>query len=184
MTQYRKAKSLQAIHAKTEHKHSKTNEQKGKNSMSNTYIFENTKGKAQKANNLARVPERFIRQYNKDLLFDFLLLHKHISNAEITESIEQQCFQYCTGISSRYIPVFKSCDIFTSFEYYTGNLYFKPYTVYSNSKNKRVYTIMRLAKIENLTFQERESVYSDYEVVKTIDEQVVFNNITEDIEIT
>jgi uncharacterized protein (DUF39 family) len=145
------------------------------------YNLLETINKTQKANKLCI--SNNLNKYAKNMLFDFFLLEKHITDNSILQEIKNQCFNSCNGVTDKFVYVHAKTDIFESFDYYSGNLYFKPYTVYSNSKNKRVYTIMELVKIEYLTFQERSSLYREFNKTLEINDQIGFNNILEDIEI-
>ncbi|NLE05246.1 MAG: hypothetical protein GX638_10680 [Crenarchaeota archaeon] len=147
------------------------------------YNFLETKGKTQKVNNLQAMPDVYSTKYNKNFLFDFSLLGKHITDKKLLEEIKNICFKNCSGITSRYIPIFKDCDIFRCFDYYTGNLYFKPYSIYSNEKNKRVYVIMRLVKIENLRIMERHYIYDEFKIEQEINDQIGYDAEIEDINI-
>ena len=80
-------------------------------------------------------------------------------------------------------PLFKNSDIFTDFNTYSGNLYFKPFPVYSDSKNKQLYIIFQLVKIEHLVFQQRKSLYDEYTIEQEINEQINNNDVIEDINI-
>ena len=147
------------------------------------YQLLNTATATQKANNLDKISKQYSNKYNKNFLFDFSLLEKHVSDAETLEEIKNQCYKHCSGITSKFISVFKPCDIFATFDYYSGNLFFKPYSVYSDSKNKRVYVIMQLVKIENLTFQTCNNIYDDFETIQIINDQTGFENSITDLNI-
>jgi len=136
------------------------------------YQLLSTLSATQKANSLDQIPKQYSNKYNKNMLFDFSLLEKHILNTETLAEIKNQCYKYCNDITSKFVSVFKPCDVFTSFNYYNGNLFFKPFAVYSDSKNKRVYVIMQLVKIENLFFETRNNIYDDYTVMQTINDQI------------
>ncbi len=151
--------------------------------MLNPYNLLNTAAATQKANNLDKISKQYSNKYNKNMLFDFSLLEKHVSNVETLEEIKNQCFKYCSDITSKFTAVFKPCDIFTSFDYYSGSLFFKPYSVYSDSKNKYIYVIMQLVKIENLTFQTRNNIYHDLETAQTINDQTGHENAVTDCNI-
>ena len=151
--------------------------------MMHKYQLLNTATATQKANNLDKISKQYSNKYNKNFLFDFSLLEKHISNSDVLTEIKNQCYKHCSGITSKFISVFKPCDIFATFDYYSGNLFFKPYSVYSDSKNKRVYVIMQLVKIENLTFQTCNNIYDDFETIQIINDQTGFENSITDCNI-
>jgi len=146
--------------------------------METKFNYLDTKGKTQKANNVQVSTGN--SQYAKNYLFDFSLLEKYISDSTILQEIEKQCMSDCS-VSNKMTFVSKQADIFTCFDYYSGNLYFKPYMVYSNSKNKRVYTIMQLVKIEYLTFNERHCIYDEFKATKEINDHIGVDNESEDV---
>jgi len=146
--------------------------------MEAKFNYLDTKGKTQKANNLQANTSN--NRYAKNYLFDFSLLEKHISDSAILQEIENQCMSDCS-VSNKMTFVSKQADIFTCFDYYSGNLYFKPYIVYSNSKNKQVYIIMKLVKIEYLTFTERHCIYNEFKTTKEINDHVYIDNISVDV---
>jgi hypothetical protein len=146
----------------------------------NDYILYDSPTKTAKANKLERSEQG---KGNQRYLFDFSLLDKTIANFDYLKDIKEQAMKNTFSITSQFVPVFKNSDIFTDFNTYSGNLYFKPYPVYSDSKNKQCYIIFQLVKIEHLAFQQRKSIYDEYTTVKEINEQIDDNNQIEDINI-
>ena len=146
----------------------------------NNYILSDSPTKTAKANKFER-PEQ--RKGNQNYLFDFALLDKTVSNSEYLKDIKQQVMDHINSIAFHFVPVFKNSDVCTDYDTYYGNLYFKTYPVYSDSKNKQCYIIFQLIKIEHLAFQQRESVYNEYTTVQEINEQIADNDMIEEINI-
>lgn len=144
--------------------------------MITNYNLLDTIGKTQKSNSALQTGDNF---RNKNYLYDFSLLEKHINDQQILTDIKNQCVKDIS-ITNRFIFVFKDN---AQFSYYSGNLFFKAFTVYSDSKNKRVYTIMQLVKIECLTFKERNSIYEEYKTITEINDQIGFDYEIQDIDI-
>ena len=140
----------------------------------NNYILSDSPTKTAKANKLKK---------RDNYLFDFSLLDKTVSNFEYLKDIKQQVMDHMNSIAFHFVPVFKNSDVCTDYDTYYGNLYFKPYPVYSDSKNKQCYIIFQLIKIEHLAFQQRESVYDEYTTVQEINEQIADNDMIEEINI-
>jgi hypothetical protein len=108
--------------------------------MKKYYSLCDTAGQTQKANNHLVKADK--KPYSKvNYLYDFSLLDEHIKDAAILEEIKMQCMKN-TSISCHECFIYPETDIYTSFQYYNGMIYFKPYKVYSNSKNKYQYIIM------------------------------------------
>ena len=129
-----------------------------------SYVFMDTIGKTLKANKqLVKINLPYTSKYNKNLLFDFTLLDKYNIDPEVLETIKKQCMKN-VDIVNRLAFIMTSNDIYNTFDYVGGNAFFKAHTVYSNSKNKRVYVIMQLVKIE-LYHYSRGSLYNDFEVI-------------------
>jgi hypothetical protein len=151
--------------------------------MNSEYILGNTIAETLKKNpQLVKINKEFQDKYNKNYLYDFSLLDEHVTDSAALTDIKNQCMKY-VSVSNKIAYIFKSSDVFTSFEYYLGNLYFQPTIVYSNSKNKRVYVIMKLIKIEHLVFEERTCIYDEYKVTTEINEQIAYNNESIDCEV-
>jgi hypothetical protein len=146
----------------------------------NNYILSDSPTKTAKANKFER-PEQ--RKGNQNYLFDFALLNKTVSNSEYLKDIKHQVMDYMNSIAFHFVPVFKNSNVCTDYDTYYGNLYFKPYPVYSDSKNKQLYIIFQLIKIEHLAFQQRNSVYDEYTTVQEINEQIADNDMIEEINI-
>jgi hypothetical protein len=146
----------------------------------NNYILSDSPTKTAKANKFER-PEQ--RKGNQNYLFDFSLLDKTIFNSNYLKEIKHQVMDYMNSIAFHFVPVFKNSNVCTDSNTYSGNLYFKPYPVYSDSKNKQCYIIFQLVKIEHLAFQQRKSIYDEYTTVKEINEQIADNDMIEEINI-
>lgn len=146
------------------------------------YIFKDTIGKTLKANKqLVKIDLSYINKYKKNLLFDFTILDKYNLKAEVLETIKKQSMKY-VDIVNRFAFIMTSNDIYNTFDYIGGNVFFKAHTVYSNSKNKRVYVIMQLVKIE-LYHYSRESLYNNFEVVNEYKEAIGYDYNIYDYEI-
>ena len=146
----------------------------------NNYVLYDSLTKTAQANKFER-PEQ--GKGNQRYLFDFALLDKTVSNSEYLKDIKQQVMDHMNSIAFHFVPVFKNSDVCKDYDTYYGNLYFKPFPVYSDTKNKQVYIIFQLVKIEHLAFQQRESVYDEYTTVQEINEQIDNNDVIEDINI-
>ena len=146
----------------------------------NNYVLYDSLTKTAQANHLER-PEQ--GKGNPHYLFDFALLDKTIFNSNYLKEIKEQAMKNTFSITSQFVPVFKNSDIYTDFNTYSGNLYFKPFPVYSDSKNKQLYIIFQLVKIEHLAFQKRNSIYDEYTTIQEINEQIDNNDQIEDINI-
>ena len=140
----------------------------------NNYILSDSPTKTAKANKLEK---------RDNYLFDFSLLDKTVTNSNYLKEIKEQAMKNTFSITSQFVPVFKNSDIYTDFNTYSGNLYFKPFPVYSNTKNKQCYIIFQLVKIEHLVFQQRKSIYDEYKTIQEINEQIDDNDEIEDIRI-
>jgi hypothetical protein len=150
--------------------------------MKNDYNLCDTIGKTLKANKqLKKVNPMHENSYNKNLLYDFTLLEKHNINPELLTDIKNQCMKYTTLIN-RYAFILTTNDIYKSFSHISGNVFFKANTVYSNSKNKRVYVIMQLVKIE-LYHKERNSLYNDFTTKNEYKDLIGYDYDIYDIEI-
>ena len=143
------------------------------------YNLVDTIGKTKKANTYLQISDNF---RNKNYLYDFSLLEKYVDDPQVSEvidDIKKQCLSD-TSIISAIAFIYKSKS---QFSYYSGNLYFKPYVVISDGKNKRVYTIMQLVKIERLTFMDRNFVYDEYNSITEINDVIGTNYMIEHIDI-
>jgi hypothetical protein len=140
----------------------------------NNYILSDSPTKTAKANKLEK---------RDNYLFDFSLLDKTVSNSEYLKDIKQQVMDHMNSIAFHFVPVSKNSDVCTDYDTYHGNLYFKPFPVYSDSKNKQCYVIFQLVKIEYLVFQQRKSIYDEYKTIQEINEQIDDNDEIEDISI-
>lgn len=140
------------------------------------YNLESTVMQTQKANPILEImPAQYQSKYKENYLFDFTLLEKHVTNPILLEKIKDQCFK-SADVVWKYQYVCTQQDIYSCFDYFTGNVYFQPHTVYSKSKNKKVYTIMQLVKIEWLTFKSRNSLYENFNVIQEVNDHIASNN--------
>ena len=146
----------------------------------NNYVLSDSPTKTAQANKFERLEQG---KGNPHYLFDFSLLDKTIFNSNYLKEIKEQAMKNTFSITSQFVPVFKNSDIYTDFNTYSGNLYFKPFPVYSNTKNKQCYIIFQLVKIEHLVFQQRKSIYDEYKTIQEINEQIDDNDEIEDISI-
>ena len=150
--------------------------------MRTEYNLQATPAQALKANTqLEKISTEYTNKYNKNLLFDFSILEGHGLSAGKIQEIKNQCMKYC-GITSKECFVFDPRGVYGTFEYYSGDILFKPYTVYSDSKNKRIYVIMEAVKAD-IVFCERKSIYDEFVNTLEIHEHRGNNNALEDIEI-
>lgn len=146
------------------------------------YKLYTTLTKTRDENSLEQLPKEFQRKYNKTFLFDFSLLNDLLISDEIKKEIKLQSLKFVNFVN-KFEYITKPCDIFTSFDYYSGIVYFKPFSVYSNSKNKREYAIFKLVKIENFRVLERNSIYDEFNTVEEYNYKIASENHTEYIEI-
>ena len=146
------------------------------------YILMDTIGKTLKANSqLVKIDPIYVNQYNKNLLFDFTLLDKCNINPDLLTEVKNQCMK-SIDLVNRYSFILTTNDIYKSFSHIGGNVFFKAHTVYSNSKNKRVYVIMQLVKIE-LYQNERHSLYNDFTITNKYNELIGYDYNIYDYEI-
>ena len=115
--------------------------------------------KTAKENNLT------VSNTNKKSLFDFDLLTDNITDIEMIEDIKIQCMK-CVCSSNKESFLFKSVNMFTSYDYFNGNAYFKPYHIYDN-QGKRLYAIYKLVCLQ-LNIMARTCVYDEYETTNVI----------------
>jgi protoporphyrinogen oxidase len=116
---------------------------------------------------------------NTRYLYDFTLLTENIKDINILQKIQSDCMK-STSVAFREYFITLQIDNFTC---YTGQIYFKPYTVYSNSKNKRVYNIMQAVYLEFYK-QDRDSIYDKfYTVTENIIKSIGHDNEITDCEI-
>ena len=140
----------------------------------NNYILSDSPTKTAKANKLEK---------RDNYLFDFSLLDKTVTNSNYCKDIKQYVMDHMNSMAFHFVPISKNSDICTDYDTYHGNLYFKPFPVYSDSKNKQCYVIFQLVKIEYLVFQQRKSIYDEYTTVQEINEQIADNDMIEEINI-
>ena len=138
----------------------------------NNYILSDSPAKTAKTNKFER-PEQ--GKGNQRYLFDFSLLNKTVSNSEYLKDIKQQVMDHMNSVAFHFVPVFKNSDVCIDYDTYYGNLYFKPYPVYSDSKNKQLYIIFQLVKIEHLAFQKRNSIYEEYTTIQEFKNRIAFH---------
>lgn len=146
----------------------------------NDYILYDSPTKTARANKFER-PEQ--GKGNRRYLFDFSLLNKTVTNSDTCKDIKNQVINHLNSITTHFFPVFKNSDVCMDFNTYFGNLYFKPFPVYSDSRNKQCYIIFQLVKIEHLAFQQRNSIYDEYTTVQEFNEQIADNDMIEEINI-
>jgi hypothetical protein len=137
--------------------------------MKKEYILRDTIGNIQKANKHLIKPDKQL-YYNSshNYLYDFLLLEEHIKDIAILEEIKMQCMKN-TSIINHETYISSQDDIYMSFQCYNGMIYFKPYKVYSESKNKYICIIMDCVYIE-YSYAERSRLYNEFTVIEKISE--------------
>jgi hypothetical protein len=132
--------------------------------MKKDYILLDTIGKTQKANNNLIISEEYNSLQGKTkYLYDFSLLKKHITDIDILQRIQSDCMKHTSvAFKEQFITIAED-----NFTWYTATVYFRPYTVYSNSKNKRVYNIMQAVYLD-YTKQYRTCIYDNFTIVESI----------------
>jgi len=146
------------------------------------YTLLDTVGKTLKANKeLFQIEKYYEDKYKNNYLYDLSLLDDKNISTEDMEDIKKECMK-CLTMAFKEVFVWSKSDIYMSFNYFSGSLYFKPTTVYSNAKNKRVYVIMQLVKVD-IIFKNRNSLYNDYTVTNEIHETIAYNMESIDLEI-
>ncbi|HHT96652.1 MAG TPA: hypothetical protein GXZ90_02000 [Clostridiales bacterium] len=133
--------------------------------MNNDYILLDTMGKTLKANKqLIKAENNLKRKLNKSLLYDFTLLNQFNFDNELLEKLKLDSMKYIS-ILNRYTYTTTTNNLYDEFDYINGNIYFKAIRIYSNKKNKYVYTIMQLVKCE-LYHASRKTVYNEFKTIK------------------
>lgn len=130
--------------------------------MKPNYILKSTIGQTLKANKNLENAEK-----NKRYLYDFSILYKLNIDETKKQEIKAQIIKN-TDVAWRDGMVFSPYDIYTAFNYYSGNFYVKAYPCYTNDGKQR-YVIMRLVKLD-ITFQERTRLYDEFCTVEEIHE--------------
>ena len=132
--------------------------------MKPNYTLKTTIGQTLKANTILETAEK-----TKRFLYDFSMLYKTDIEDSTKKEIKAQIIKFtCNSIAFRNGMIFSQNDIYTAFNYYCGNYYVKAYPCYTED-GKQKYVIMRLVKLD-VVFQERKSVYNDFETVAEIHE--------------
>jgi len=131
--------------------------------MKPDYILKSTIGQTLKAN-----PSLEMTEQNKRYLYDFSILYKTDIDDYKKQEIKAQIIKY-VHIAFREGMVFSQYDLYTSFNYYSGNFYVKAYPCYADD-GKQKYVIMQLVKLD-ITFQERKSIYDEFKTIEEIHEQ-------------
>jgi len=131
--------------------------------MKPNYTLKTTIGQTLKANASLEAATK-----DKRYLYDFSILYKTDIDDAQKQEIKAQIIKY-TDVAWRNHSLFSQSDIYTSFQWYSGECYVKAYPCYTED-GKQKYVIMRLVKLD-IVLQERKSVYNDFETVSEVHER-------------
>jgi hypothetical protein len=131
--------------------------------MKPSYTLKTTIGQTLKANASLETANK-----NKQYLYDFSILYKADIDESKKQEIKAQIIKY-SDIVWRDHTLFSQSDIYTSFQWYSGECYVKAYPCYTED-GRRKYVIMRLVKLD-IVFQERKSIYDDFETISEVHER-------------
>ena len=143
--------------------------------MKPNYTLKTTVGQTLKANASLETANK-----DKHYLYDFSILNNADIDEDKKQEIKAQIIKY-TDIAWRDHSLFSQSDIYTSFQWYSGECYVKAYPCYTED-GKRKYVIMRLVKLD-VVFQERTSIYNDFETVAEIHERCESDYAIEELNI-
>ena len=150
--------------------------------MKHNYILLDTVGKTLKANKqLVKIDKAYENSLNKNHLYDFTLLEQFNIETKILDSLKLDSMKYSHKIN-RFTLIMSTDNYNKSFEHIIGNVWFKAITVYSDTKQKYIYTIMQLVKCE-LYHKNRESLYDELEIINKYEDQIGYENSIEHEEI-
>ena len=143
--------------------------------MKPNYTLKTTIGQTLKANASLETATK-----DKHYLYDFSILNNAYIDDDQKQEIKAQIIKY-TDVAWRNHSLFSQSDIYTSFQWYSGEYYVKAYPCYTED-GKRKYVIMRLVKLD-VVFQERKSIYNDFETVSEIHERCESDYAIEELNI-
>ena len=143
--------------------------------MKPNYTLKTTVGQTLKANASLETATK-----DKRYLYDFSILYKTDIDEDKKQEIKAQIIKY-TDIAWRDHSLFSQSDIYTSFQWYSGECYVKAYPCYTED-GKRKYVIMRLVKLD-IVFKERKSVYDEFETALEVHECCNTDYAIEDLNI-